>query len=229
VEIMNRLAEKIRDARLKAKMTEKQLAKKCGLSPGYIMQIESGKKIINENAAEKILKALGQKAEILDDAGIVEEAKEKKPKKNVQVTQQVRYNVEPNAQWASALEGVIKKFPIIDMITGKAVGNKELPILSKKIEGHHPEKINFYRASNDDLEGLRIMKGDILMILDTKDIQNDKIYIVEYSGRKIIRRLGKENGSIIMTRDRKGTSPEKMEPKKIKVVGKCIRVEFGLE
>ncbi len=41
---MNRLAEKIKKARLNAKLTEKELAKKCGLSVNYIIQIESGKK-----------------------------------------------------------------------------------------------------------------------------------------------------------------------------------------
>ena len=50
---MNRVAQKIKDARLKSGMSEKQLAKKCGLSVSYILQIETGKKIINEKMADK--------------------------------------------------------------------------------------------------------------------------------------------------------------------------------
>lgn len=225
---MNRLAEKIRDARLKAKMTEKQLAKKCGLSPGYITQIESGKKIINESAAEKILKVLGHKPEILEDVAMVEEVKVKESRKIVTKSQGARYNVEPNHQWASALEGVIKKYEVVDLTSGKVVAFKELPILSKKIEGHHPEKIKFYRVSNDILEDLRILSNDVVMTLDTKDIQNDSIYILEYEGRKIIRKIRKENGMVIMTRDRKGNNPENIDMKKVKILGKCIKVEFSI-
>ena len=64
---MNRLAVKIKEARIKAKMSEKDLAKACGQNINYILQIESGKKVINEKIAEQILKILGEKIDLFQD------------------------------------------------------------------------------------------------------------------------------------------------------------------
>ena len=72
---MNRLAVKIKEARIKAGLTEKQLAKKCGLSVSYIIQIESGKKIVNESVADKILKSLGTTEEFVKEERVVEKPK----------------------------------------------------------------------------------------------------------------------------------------------------------
>ncbi len=104
---MNRIAEKIRDARIKAGLTEKQLAKKCGLSVGYIIQIESGRKIVKEQLADKILKSLGEKVSMQEPTEEFEpQVVAKKPKaQSVPVATSM---VEPNAQWADALSGVIK-------------------------------------------------------------------------------------------------------------------------
>ena len=45
---MSRLGETIRSARLKAKMTEKQLGKKCGFSESFVKEIESGRRIVSD-------------------------------------------------------------------------------------------------------------------------------------------------------------------------------------
>ena len=56
---MSRLGETIRAARVKAKMTEKALAKKCGLAESVIKDIESGRRIASERQTQQILKVLG--------------------------------------------------------------------------------------------------------------------------------------------------------------------------
>lgn len=227
--MMNRLATKIKEARLKAGLTEMQLAKKCGLSASYIIQVESGKKIINEQSADKILKALGEKAELLTATSVKEEPPAK-PKVAAKPVQPASYNVQPTEQWASALAGVLKKFPVYDCNTNKVVSYKELPIIGKKIEGHNPDKIMFVKASNNDMETLRIMMGDVITVSITKEIQNNNIYIFEMGNKKLIRKLRKEsNNKVALLRGIKGEEPVVMDLKKIKLIGKCIKVEFGLE
>ena len=56
---MSRMGDTIRTARLKAKMTEKALGRKCGLAESVIKDIESGRRIASDDQAQRILKVLG--------------------------------------------------------------------------------------------------------------------------------------------------------------------------
>lgn len=223
---MNRIAEKIKKERLKSGLTEKELAKKCGLSASYIIQIESGRKIINEKTSEKILNTLGTKAEILEETSMKEEtfSREKKPVKRVK---SINYMVEPNAQWASALAGVIKKYPIYDCITGRVVGHKELPIINKKVEGHNPDRLMFVQVSNDEMEVLRLHKGDVITLMQTKEVENDQLYLIEWNKEKMIRKLRFENNRMQLSTGMKNQT-NKVDKETIDIIGKCIKVEFIL-
>jgi transcriptional regulator with XRE-family HTH domain len=223
---MNRIATKIKEARLKAGLTEKELAKKCGLTAGYIIQVESGRKIINEKASDKILSALGTKAEMLEETSMREE-KANSEKKPVKKAAPVSYTVEPNAQWASALAGVLKKYPIYDCASGKVMGNKELPIINKKVEGHNPDRLMFIQLSNDELEVLRLLKGDVLTVLQTKEIQNDNMYLVEVSKKKMVRKVRFENNKMRLSTGVKGKDIL-LDKKDVDIHGKCLKVEFTL-
>ena len=56
---MSRLGDLIRTERLRARMTPKQVAKKCGVSESYIMAVEAGTRIIADDQARRILKTIG--------------------------------------------------------------------------------------------------------------------------------------------------------------------------
>ncbi len=220
---MNRLAVKIKEARVNAGLTEKALAKKCGLSVNYIIQVESGKKIVNEKVADKILKSLGTKEDFVKEEKVIEQPK----KTNSFSKPQGTIPIEPNQTWADALAGVIKKYPIHDLNTKKITDYKELPIISKKIEGHHPDKIMFVKSPNDDLETFRIKKDDVLTVSITKDIQNHCIYLFEMSGKKMVRQLIKEaNKKVKLSKCANDNSAMTVDMNKIKVLGKIIKNEF---
>lgn len=230
VKWMNRIALKIKNARSKAGLTEKQLAKKCGLSASYIIQIESGKKIVNEKVADNILKSLGEKAEMLEDSSRKEENREKLKKINAnsKTKEKSNYSVEPNAQWASALAGVLKKYPIVDCYSNKVVGHKELPIIANKVENHNPDRIMFLRASNNDMEALRIEMGDVVTVMLTHEIQNNSLYVLEVENRRIIRQLRKENNKLRLSKGIIDESNRMIDLKSAKIIGKCIKIEFAL-
>lgn len=227
---MNRLAVKIKEARLKAKMSEKELAQACGQNINYILQIESGKKVINEKIAEDILKILGEKVDFFQDVPEKQtEPTEVKPAiaKPVQ-TKAADLGITPNDAWTGALSGVIKNFPVIEEVRGNVVASKELSIIGKKIEGVHHEKIGFVKVTDSDMPKLRISKGDILTYQIMGEIQSQGIYYFEFGQKKMIRQLIKsQNNKVLFSRG--PSEPEtEVDVKNIKVIGKVIKVEFYL-
>ena len=58
---MSRLGDLIRTERVRAKLTPKQLAKKCGVAESYLVAVEKGTKIIADDQARRILKSIGLK------------------------------------------------------------------------------------------------------------------------------------------------------------------------
>ncbi len=224
---MNPIAMKIKEARLKANMSEKDLAKKCGLAPSYIIQIESGKKIINEKTAETILAVFGEKVGF-DFQDAIQEAEP--PVKVVETKKPADfYDVEPNEQWAGALANIIKKYPILEMGTQKTVGHKELPIISKKVEGLPWDKLMFVKAIDTDLEALRICKGDVIMIHQMKEVLGKGIYLIEMDQKVVLRAVHKDTSNkLVIGKGKKDAQEVIAESSKIKILGKCIRVEFTL-
>lgn len=227
---MNRLAVKIKEARIKAKMSEKDLAKACGQNINYILQIESGKKVINEQIAENILKILGEQIDFFQDAE-KEQAPvtvTKAPVKTLAKPVIQEQSITPNDQWTDALSGVIKKFPIVDEVTGKPVDSKELSILGKKVEGIHFEKVMFVKISDSDLPKLRIMKGDTVTLHMTTEIQNQGIYYMEYNQKKVVRQVSKfQNNKAVFSKGPNEPETE-VNVKDLKILGKIVKVEFYL-
>ena len=225
---MSTIANKIREERLKAKMTEKQLAKKCGLSANYIKDIESNKKIANEKIAEKILSVFGKESTL--DTFYNEPEKETPLVKVIvkEAPKEVFYNVEPNPQWGDALANIIKKFPVYDIKNNNIIASKELPILNKKIDGFPWEKLLFLKVSEVDFENFRIEEGDIIWVQLLKDIPSNGMYVIEINGKKVIRRVKKVGKSMELFKGIKGENGINVEMKKVKIIGKCVRVEFDI-
>ena len=70
---MSRLGDTIRTARVKAKMTEKALGKKCGMAENVIKDIESGRRIVSDEQAQRILKLLGSKSPVSTELDVAAE------------------------------------------------------------------------------------------------------------------------------------------------------------
>lgn len=230
---MNTLALKIRELRLKSKLSEKQLAKKVGLAESYILQIETGKKVISESAAEKIFAALGEKPDFgfNEEPLPVEGPKPQSPirsevKKIAPVTTEY---VEPQNQWADALSNIIRTYPIYALGTKQIVGKKELPIVGKKVEGYGLDKIMFVQIQQSDLSGFRLEKGDVVLVELIKDPPQQGICLIEEKGVQLIRYIKREPGNKYTLSKGIKTEPlQTVEAKQINVIGRCVRVEFDL-
>lgn len=226
---MNPVAKKIQEARLKAKMSEKELAKKCGVAPSYIIQIESGKKIVNEETAERILAVFGEKVGFDFAEKISHEEAETRVVKKEAPKQAEFYNISPTDQWAGALANIIKEFPIFEVASSKVVGKKELPVLGKKVEGIPWDKALFVRADDDFLSPSRILKGDVLFIHQMKEYSGRGVYLIEHNQKRQLRVLSKESSNTTALSDGSSGAPKLiLENAKFKILGKCLRVEFTI-
>ncbi len=224
---MNRVGQALLEARLKAKMSPKELAKKCGLTESFILQVESGKKIAQEAIIEKMMKAVGAGFDQLDPSALIEKEKvvAVKPVLKPQIVhEKPSETVALTGQWKDALAGVIRAYPI--MRGNKQQGEMEMVIANKKIEGVHPDMVAVV-LSQDTVESLRVHDGDILILSTDTQLINDKLYYIQYYGKYLLRRLRKEqNGMLTVSPGLSGGAAEQVKDGQIKLVGRVIRVQF---
>ena len=229
---MNRLAEQIKKARIQAKLSEKALAKKCGISESYLRDIESGRKVIKEDIAENILKKLGKSMDFMsmpeetsvDDTGNQPVRKKETPKEELQ-----NYDLKPTGAWQKALGNLVKTYPVQRMDSRKVVGEKSLPLMGNKVEGYHPDKLLFIEVTDNSLQGFRIKKGDVVTVLDTQEIENGAFYLINVEKGRMIRKLRKEgSGKISLFQGLEGESAVTKKKDQLKIIGKCIKVEFSI-
>ena len=154
---MTRLGETIKKARLGAKMTEKALAKKCGVAESFIKEVEAGRRIVSDDQAQRILKALGVKNPVSAELEVANEGEVKlrpKPRPYIIPVPQPEKKETPEEThaageaadaWLDALGGVVKRVPVIGE-DNVVIDHVLTPVIGGKIEGGHPEKVLYYRC-----------------------------------------------------------------------------------
>ncbi|MDU1854141.1 MAG: helix-turn-helix transcriptional regulator, partial [Clostridium baratii] len=139
---MSRVGERIKEARLKANIPQKVLAKKLGVSEKYINEVELGRKIAQEsfiNKASKILNTdLNDISMVVTDEDLMEEKKAQR-----ELTKNFKKDNKANEVWENAFSSVLKNVPIYDYSLAQVKGYKQLATASNKIDGHTANKV-FY-------------------------------------------------------------------------------------
>ena len=109
---MSRMGDTIRGARLQAKMTEKALGKKCGMAENVIKDIESGRRIVSDDQAQRILKILGVKNPVSEELEVAAEPDvplRPRPRPYKLPTSEAEPQPQgDNAAWLDALGGVVR-------------------------------------------------------------------------------------------------------------------------
>ncbi len=141
---MSRLGETIRNARIQAKMTEKALAKKCGMAEGVIKDIESGRRIVSDDQAQRILKILGVENPVSAELEVAQEPEaplrpRPRPYK-LPVSEPEPQPNGDNSAWLDALGGVVKRVPVTDE-NSVVIDHVLVPVVGGKIEGGAPDKV----------------------------------------------------------------------------------------
>lgn len=239
---MSRLGETIRAARIKAKMTEKALAKKCGMAENVIKAIEMGTRIVSDDQAQRILKILGVANPISTELEVASEPEVKlRPRPRAYVipapepeaaavasTAQNTQTDQVTDAWLDALGGVVKRVPVMDE-NGVAIDHVLTPIVGGKIEGGAPDKVIYYRCPDDMLRGFRIHAGDLLLTVPASKVEDEAIMLVVHKGRRIVRKVSKlDGGRVLMQSYDREFATVTAPIKDVLVMGKCVKLERRL-
>lgn len=224
---MSRVGEKIRSVRESNSMSQKQLAKKLGVSEGFINDVENGRKIINQNLIDRISKVLGKQINDITMSFEEEVFSEDKSKSNSYFKKSKTKDV--SDVWNDALGSVLKNIPIYKYNLKEKVGFKQIPIINNKIEGYSQDKVLYVKVEDDDMIGFRMAKGDIAFGFTTHEIVNNSICLVEYGGDRVIRQVKKlDNNKVLLVSNRKSLRTETVEIKNLNILVKFNRLEIEL-
>ncbi|AGF53883.1 transcriptional regulator with XRE-family HTH domain [Clostridium saccharoperbutylacetonicum] len=221
---MSRVGENIKQAREKSGMTVKALAKKLGVAEKFLNEVEIGRKVASEgliDKAAKVLKAdLNDISMVVTDEILMEEKKTFKeiPKKN-----------ENSELWTDAFSSVLRSVPIYNYSLSNKKGTKEMPVHSNKIDGYPQDKVFYLEIEDDEMNGFRMLKGDIAFAHSIKEVSNNGFFLIDYKGQRKIRQvkvLG--NSKVLLVSNAGNLLTETMELKEIEVIAKLEKVEITL-
>ena len=136
---------------------------------------------------------------------------------------------ESNEVWTDAFSSVLKNVPIYDYSLSINKGNREMPVHSNKIEGYPQDKVLYLEIQDDEMNGFRMLKGDIAFAHIVKELSNNGFFLVEYNGKRKIRQvkvLG--NSKVLLVSNGGSLLTETMEVRDIQVIAKLERVEIRL-
>ena len=233
---MSRLGDSIRAARLKAKMTEKALGKKCGMAESVIKEIESGRRIVSDEQAQRILKLLGADSPVSTELDVAAEPEVKlRPRPRAYVLplspespQQESAARESSDAWLDALGGVVKRVPVSDE-QGVVIDHVLTPIIGGKIEGGAPDKVLYYRCPDNALRGFRVYAGDLLLTVPASKTEDDRIMLICYKGQRIVRKLLRLDGNRIQMQTFDSEFRAEIAPSnEVQVLGRCVRLQRTL-
>ncbi|MDD6796017.1 MAG: helix-turn-helix transcriptional regulator [Clostridiaceae bacterium] len=230
---MSRVGEKIKAARESLGVSQKALAKKLGVSDKYINEIETGRKVAQENFIDRAAKFL--KVDLNDISMIAtdELLKEEKEEKKIPVRKESKKAIprtlgETSEVWTDAFSSVLKSVNIYDYSLKKVLGKKELPNYSNKVEGHPADKVLYLKVEDNDMTGFRMLKGDIAFGYLVKEASNG-IFLIENKGKRYIREiklLG--NSRALLISNAGSVMTQTIELNNIKVIAKLERLEITL-
>ena len=229
---MSRLGDAIRKARVTAKLSEKQLGRKCGMAESVIKDIESGRRIVSDDQAQRILKLLGADSPVSTELDVAAEPEVKlrprprayvMPAQDVPAGQQKAVDESTDA-WLDALGGVVKRVPVMDP-KGVVIDHVLTPVIGGKIEGGAPDKVLYFRAPDDSLRGFRVHAGDLLLTVPDNRAQDGALMLVEYRGARMVRKLLKMDGMRIQMQafDREFAAVVAPAPE-VRVLGRCVKL-----
>ena len=241
---MSRLGDLIRTERIRHKMTPKQVAKKCGVSESYLVAVEAGTRIIADDQARRILKAIGLKQQTeaeftLDDIAatvdlaqvqpkMAEVLKKKPEKKEAELAASSDDEGVAGSVWLDALQSVLKRVPVMNAVM-KPVSYKLVPVENGRIEGANPDKVFYYLAPDDSMRGFRIHKGDIVLTVPANSPVDGAVMLLNYNEHRYLRKIKVLDDRTVMLQsyDREYEA-ETVPVNEIGFLSRCVKVTFEL-
>lgn len=240
---MSRIGQEINKLRLQKGMSPKQLARAMGVSEGFVLDIESGKKIISDDMIGRVSKALDFE---LGPIGLFasDDSLNTGPEKTGSgpYTHTAKAKATPSAAapgasrnqpvqevWDDAFGNILKTVPVYDYRMDRPLDKKLLPIEKNKVDGQQKEKVFYLLIEDSDMAGFRIFKGDRAFSVLTGEFDTDGIYFVEYNGTRAVRQVKRLQPDKLLLISNKGTLvTETISSKNIKVIARLLKIEINL-
>ena len=232
---MSRLGNLIATERISRGLSPKDAARLCGVSASYIIDVESGRRIIADSEAIRMLRRLGSSAgneltiaspETMDDQKVILGAAEQTsaaPKKS-----QPAQPAEPSDAWLDALGNVVRRVNVLDE-KGAEIDKRMLPVLNGKIEGHPADKVFYFRLGDDSMAGFRLRTGDLLFAVPCHDPVDGAIMILSRDGVLSARRVQRmESNRLMLQSHGLEFKTELVRVSDVTILGKCVRAEIQL-
>lgn len=215
---MSRVSESIKTARLNQKLSKKQLGKKLGVSENFIEEVESGRRVLNENLLRRFSNVLNYQ---VDDMVMTSDDEE--------VTEVREAPKKVNETMESAFSSVIMNLKIWDYSFSEVKGEKQLPIFDNKIEGFPKDKVFFIEIEKDDMSGFRITKGDVALCHKESEPQDNNIYLIEVNEKRAIRQIKRiDNNNLLLISNKNTLRTETVDKKIVKILGRLVKIEIKL-
>lgn len=242
---MSRLGDLLRLERTRQGLTHKQVARKCGVSDKYLMEVEAGTRIIADDQARRILKTMGMQQQnetdfTLDDIAATVDLQSAVPQlqaaaaKKTQKTDKETPVAETDpgvagSIWLDALSGVLKHVPVYNAVM-KEVGHRLLPITNGKIEGAAPDKVYYFMAPDNELRGFRVQRGDLLLVVPAQAAVDGAIMLVQTPQGRVLRKIKRVNDyQAMLQKYNESCESEIKNYNELTFVGRCVRLEADLE
>lgn len=239
---MSRIGQEINKLRLQKGLSPKQLAKKLGVSEGFVLDIETGKKIVSDDMIGRFSKALDFE---LGPIGLfasddIASSKSEDTGRGLHTTVGIKPKAAVNTiqkavsqpiqeVWDDAFGNILKTVPIYDYKMDRIVDKKLLPIEKNKVEGFAKEKVFYLNIEDSDMSGFRIYKGDRAFSVLVSEIDKDGIYFVEYNGLRAVRQVKRlQADKLLLVYNKGNLITETISTKEIKVLAKLIKLEIEL-
>ena len=241
---MSRLGDLIRLERTRQGLTHKQVARKCGVSDKYLVEVEAGTRIIADDQARRILRSMGMKEQTeagftLDDIAATVDLQSAVPQLSRAVEAPKKKEEQPQAVaesdpgvsgsiWLDALSGVLKHVPIYNAVM-KEVGHRLVPITNGKIEGANPDKVFYFMAPDNELQGFRVQRGDLLLVVPAQAAVDGAIMLLQTPQGRVLRKVKRVNDYQAMLQSyHESCESEIKNYNEINFVGRCVRLEAEL-
>ena len=234
---MSRLGDLLHLERSRRKLTAKAVAKLAGVNEKYILDVEAGTRIIQDDQARRILAKMGMEQQTdamftLDDIAVTVDLQTAvSPEHIVKAKKEKDKETDAKADgsiWLDALKGVLQHVPVYNAVM-KEVGSRLLPVAQGKIEGVPAEKVYYLMAPDDRMRGYRVQKGDLVLIVPAGMVEDGKMMLLETAlGRQLyMLKVLPRYQLLLQTFDQQSES-EVVAMADVKVIGKAVRLEAEL-
>lgn len=239
---MSRLGDLIQLERTRRKLTLKQVARMCSVSEKYLQDVETGRRIIADDQARRILKRMGLEHQTeadfsLDDiaatvdlhtlAPTVQAPAPESPPKPQPVASLPAEDDPQGGIWLGALSSVIRQVPVYNAVW-QVVDHRTLAAASGKIEGGPADKALYFQAPDDSMRGFRIVRGDLLLVVPAQSPIDGAVMLLRQAGNAAVRKIKLTGDQLMLLSYDSELQAEPVSINAVTFIGRCARLEAPL-